>query len=100
MVDNFLRGGAAINVLARHGEFEVRVVDASVDADLSEREELINLKNLRGTANFARGPAMTREEAERLIHAGSKGRFPLNVARHRVGRAGLACLVARRNSRT
>lgn len=70
MVDNFLRGGAAINVLARHGEIEVSVVDASVDADLSERERLIKLKNLRGTANFARGPAMTRAEAERLILAG------------------------------
>src|SRR5690349_16811082 len=70
MVDNFLRGGAAINVLARHGEIEVKVVDASVDADLSGRKGLIDLKNVRGTANFARGPAMTNEEAERLILSG------------------------------
>lgn len=70
MVDNFLHGGAAINVLARHGGIEVKVVDASVDADLSEREGLINVKQMRGTANFARGPAMTREEAERLTLAG------------------------------
>jgi nicotinate-nucleotide--dimethylbenzimidazole phosphoribosyltransferase len=70
MVDNFLSGGAAINVLARHGEIEVKVVDASVDADLSERAGLIDLKNMRGTANLARGAAMTREEAERLILSG------------------------------
>lgn len=70
MVDNFLRGGAAINVLARHGEIEVKVVDASVDADLSGRAGLIDLKSMRGTANFARGPAMTREEAEQLILSG------------------------------
>jgi len=70
MVDNFLAGGAAINVLGRHGEINVRVVDAGVDADLASRTELITVKNLRGTANFARGAAMSRDEAERLIAAG------------------------------
>jgi nicotinate-nucleotide--dimethylbenzimidazole phosphoribosyltransferase len=70
MVDNFLAGGAAINVLARHGDIEVRIVDAGVDADLESRADLIELKQLRGTANFARGPAMSRDEAERLLTAG------------------------------
>ncbi len=64
MVDNFLRGGAAINVLGRAGGIEVRVVDAGVDADLSDRAELIQAKVVRGTANFAVGPAMSRLEAE------------------------------------
>ena len=70
MVDNFLTGGAAINVLGRHGDIQVRIVDAGVDADLPSRAGLIDVKNMRGTANFARGPAMTRDEAERLITAG------------------------------
>lgn len=70
MVDNFLAGGAAINVLSRHGDIEVRIVDAGVDADLASRSGLIDVKNMRGTANFARGPAMSRDEAERLITAG------------------------------
>src|SRR5713226_9364757 len=70
MVDNFLRGGAAINVLARAGGIEVRVVDAGVDADLSDREELIHAKVVRGTANFAVGPAMTRGEVEACVVAG------------------------------
>src|SRR5260370_29482800 len=70
MVDNFLRGGAAINVLARSGGIEVRVVDAGVDADLSDREELIHAKVVRGTANFAVGPAMTRLEAEACLATG------------------------------
>ena len=70
MVDNFLAGGAAINVLGRHGEIDLRVVDAGVDADLAARTGLITEKNLRGTANFARGPAMSRDEAERLITTG------------------------------
>ena len=70
MVENFLAGGAAINVLGGHGDIEVRVVDAGVDADLAARAGLIDVKRLRGTANFARGPAMSRVEAERLVTAG------------------------------
>jgi nicotinate-nucleotide--dimethylbenzimidazole phosphoribosyltransferase len=70
MVDNFLRGGAAINVLTRSGGIEVRVVDASVDADLTDRKGLIHAKTMRGTGNFAVGPAMTRAEAEAAVAAG------------------------------
>ncbi len=70
MIDNFLSGGAAINVLGRHGGIEVRVVDAGVDADLSTRAGLISVKRNRGTENFALGPAMKRAEAEQLIAAG------------------------------
>lgn len=70
MVDNFLRGGAAINVLTRSGGIDVRVVDAGVDADLKDRKDLIHVKTIRGTANFAAGPAMTRVEAEACVTAG------------------------------
>jgi nicotinate-nucleotide--dimethylbenzimidazole phosphoribosyltransferase len=70
MVDNFLRGGAAINVLARNSGIEVKIVDAGVDADLSDRDGLIHRKVVRGTANFVCGPAMTRAEAERCVAAG------------------------------
>lgn len=70
MLDNFLSGGAAISVLCRHGQIDVKVVDAGVDADLSARADLIDVKRIRGTANFARGPAMSRAEAERLVMAG------------------------------
>ncbi|HEX3230767.1 MAG TPA: nicotinate-nucleotide--dimethylbenzimidazole phosphoribosyltransferase [Pyrinomonadaceae bacterium] len=70
MVDNFLRGGAAINVLCRAGGIEVKIVDAGVDADLSDRNELVHAKVMRGTANFAVGPAMTREEAELCLTTG------------------------------
>ncbi len=70
MVDNFLRGGAAINVLAGNGGIDVKVVDAGVDADLSDRNGLLQRKVMRGTANFAVGPAMTREQAELAIDTG------------------------------
>lgn len=70
MIDNFLAGGAAINVLARNGDIEIKIVDAGVDADLSDRDELLQLKIMRGTVNFARGPAMMRQQAEACIASG------------------------------
>jgi nicotinate-nucleotide--dimethylbenzimidazole phosphoribosyltransferase len=70
MVFNFLRGGAAINVLARHGQIDVQVVDAGVDHDFPPGARLIDKKIVRGTANMARGTAMTRDEAERSVIVG------------------------------
>jgi nicotinate-nucleotide--dimethylbenzimidazole phosphoribosyltransferase len=70
MVHNFLRGGAAINVLARHGRIEISVVDAGVDTDLDEAPGLIQSKVVRGTANFTRGPAMSRNEAVKSVETG------------------------------
>jgi nicotinate-nucleotide--dimethylbenzimidazole phosphoribosyltransferase len=70
MVLNFLRGGAGINVLARHAGADVVVVDIGVDHDFGELEGLINMKVIKGTRNFTKGPAMTRDEAIRCIEAG------------------------------
>jgi nicotinate-nucleotide--dimethylbenzimidazole phosphoribosyltransferase len=70
MVYNFLRGGAAINVMARYGGIEVNVVDAGVDADFDDAPGLIRAKVVRGSSNFARGPAMTRDEAVQSIETG------------------------------
>jgi nicotinate-nucleotide--dimethylbenzimidazole phosphoribosyltransferase len=70
MVLNFLRGGAAINVLARHAGAEVIVVDIGVDYDFKEAEGLVNMKVMNGTKNFAHRPAMTREEAIHCIGVG------------------------------
>ena len=63
MVMNFLSGGAGINVLARHAGAEVRVVDVGVDYDFADTAGLIHKKVSRGTKNFAKGPAMSRNEA-------------------------------------
>ncbi len=70
MVLNFLRGGAAINVLARHVGARVVVVDMGVAADLPAPADLIAAKIARGTRDFSRGPAMTRDEARRAVEAG------------------------------
>ncbi|NOZ82895.1 MAG: nicotinate-nucleotide--dimethylbenzimidazole phosphoribosyltransferase, partial [Euryarchaeota archaeon] len=69
MVLNFLRGGAAINVLARHAGAEVVVVDIGVDGEL-EHPELVSRKISHGTRNIAREPAMSREQAVSAIEAG------------------------------
>lgn len=72
MVMNFINGGAGINVLARHAGAEVVVVDIGVDYDFSglKREGFVSAKVLSGTRNMRKGPAMTREEAEKCIQVG------------------------------
>ncbi len=70
MVFNFLRGGAGINVLARHAGAEVVVVDIGVDHDFGDAPGLMSRKVVRGTKNMRIGPAMTRAEAEQCIQVG------------------------------
>lgn len=72
MVFNFLRGGAGINVLARHAGADVVVIDIGVDYDFGDIEGLLKMKVIRGTGNFTKGPAMTHEEAIRSIEVGIK----------------------------
>lgn len=75
MVMNFVNGGAGINVLARHAGADVVVVDIGVDHDFSGTGTRSSIplqmkKVVRGTKNMRRGPAMTREEAEKCIQVG------------------------------
>lgn len=70
MVFNFVEGGAAINALARHVGAEVVVVDMGVDYEFKPMHGLLNKKVGRGTANFAKGPAMTRQEAICCLETG------------------------------
>jgi nicotinate-nucleotide--dimethylbenzimidazole phosphoribosyltransferase len=69
MVANFISGGAAISVLCRATGIEPLVVDAGVASD--PRPGALDRKVARGTANFARGPAMTISQAEQALHAGA-----------------------------
>ena len=70
MVLNFLYGGAAINVLAKHVGARITIVDMGVAAEMEAHPLLVNKKVARGTANMTKGPAMTREQAEEAILAG------------------------------
>jgi nicotinate-nucleotide--dimethylbenzimidazole phosphoribosyltransferase len=70
MVYNFLRGGAGINVLARHIGARVVVADLGVASVLERHPDLKDRKVAMGTRNMAAGPAVSREEAIRSIEAG------------------------------
>ena len=70
MVYNFIRGGAGINVLAKHIGAEILVVDMGVAKEFPPEKGLIIKKVAYGTKNIAKGPAMSKNEAERAIIAG------------------------------
>jgi nicotinate-nucleotide--dimethylbenzimidazole phosphoribosyltransferase len=70
MTYNFLCGGAAINVLARHCGVDVEVIDVGVDHEFCNAPTLRNCKVRRGTENFSRGAAMSRAEALNSIEVG------------------------------
>jgi nicotinate-nucleotide--dimethylbenzimidazole phosphoribosyltransferase len=71
MVENFARGGAAVNVLARHVGARVVVADLGVAAPLAGHLGIVRCRVAAGTRSITQGPAMTREEAVRAIAAGA-----------------------------
>ncbi len=72
MVANFLGGGAAISVLARHAGAQMAIVNAGVKADIpGDTSRVVATSAPRGTKNMALGPAMSRPVAERLIQEGA-----------------------------
>jgi nicotinate-nucleotide--dimethylbenzimidazole phosphoribosyltransferase len=69
MLHNFVTGGAAISVLAQQLSAQLDVVDLGTVAPL----DLPGVRHLRigaGTANFAKGPAMTQEQGLLALQAG------------------------------
>lgn len=71
MVANFLAGGAAVNAISGVAGCMLEVVNAGVAAPLDSLPGLIDIPIGRGTRNFARGCAMTREEAHAALLAGA-----------------------------
>jgi len=70
MVLNFLRGGAGVNVLARHVGIEVRVVDIGVAFDFEAAPGLIHKKVMPGTKNLLVESAMNPTQAEQALQVG------------------------------
>jgi len=71
MVENFARGGAAVNVLARHVGARVVVANLGVAAPLAGHAGIVERRIAPGTRSITKGPAMTREEAVRAIAEGA-----------------------------
>jgi nicotinate-nucleotide--dimethylbenzimidazole phosphoribosyltransferase len=70
MVENFLAGGAAINVFARQNACALQVIDAGVNHDFGARPGLVDRKVAWGTRNFALEAAMTPEECALSLERG------------------------------
>jgi nicotinate-nucleotide--dimethylbenzimidazole phosphoribosyltransferase len=71
MVENFARGGAGVNVLARQVGARVVVGNLGVAAPLSDHAAIVDRSVAPGTRSITKGPAMTRDEAVRAIAAGA-----------------------------
>ena len=72
MVENFLDGGAAINVFARHNGIFLAIIDAGVAHDFGRRNGLVDAKVAPGTANYIEEPAMTVEQCALAIKRGAE----------------------------
>jgi nicotinate-nucleotide--dimethylbenzimidazole phosphoribosyltransferase len=72
MVLNFAAGGAAINVLARSANAEVRVVDMGVASDVEWPSCVLNRKVAMGTMNMCKGPAMSVQQAIESVSVGAE----------------------------
>lgn len=70
MVENFLAGGAAINVFARQNHCAIHIIDAGVNHDFGKRAGLIDRKLAFGTRNFAAEPAMSTEQCALAMERG------------------------------
>ena len=70
MVENFLAGGAAINVFARQNDCAIQVIDAGVNHIFGERAGLVDRKVASGTRNFAIEPAMSTDECALAMERG------------------------------
>ncbi|HWM74359.1 MAG TPA: nicotinate-nucleotide--dimethylbenzimidazole phosphoribosyltransferase [Nocardioides sp.] len=72
MVREFLRGGAAVNVLARAHGAEVRVFDLGVDDDLADTPAQVRqFKVRRGSGAIDREDALTDAEVTSALAAGA-----------------------------
>lgn len=70
MVQNFLAGGAAINVLARQAGMQLVVADAGVNHDFDVCNGLLDAKVAYGTASYLDGAAMTAAQRDTAMEHG------------------------------
>ena len=72
MINGYMRGTAGANVMARHANTDLFVVDVGVNADLTNLKGVRNEKVAWGTEDFTKGPAMTKDQAIKALQAGIK----------------------------
>ena len=72
MVENFLSGGAAINVFARANGLALKIIDAGVAHDFGRRDALIDAKIDCGTRNYLAEPAMSAAQCDAALARGAQ----------------------------
>ena len=72
MINGYMRGTAGANVMARHANTDLFVVDVGVNADLTNLKGVRNEKVAWGTEDFTIGPAMTKNQAIKALQVGIK----------------------------
>lgn len=70
MVNNFLEGGAAINVFCNQHDIQLSIVDSGVNYDFPTNAKLINAKIAKGTQSFLHAPAMSDTELQLCFEKG------------------------------
>lgn len=88
---NMVKGNTGVCVLAANAGAEVKLVDVGIDSE--PLPGLIDMKVGRGSANIARGAAMTRQQAEELLLATAQltlEQAALGVKLFGVGELGMA----------
>ena len=70
MVRNFMQGGAAISVLARHFDAQLEVVDVGIAEPMDDCLGIVLARAGNGTANFAKQAAMTETQLAIALSAG------------------------------
>ncbi|WP_240374294.1 nicotinate-nucleotide--dimethylbenzimidazole phosphoribosyltransferase [Bacillus piscicola] len=86
MAQNFLHGGAAINVFAKQIGAHFQLIDIGMAENL-HASGIISRKINNGTANFLKENAMTKEEAVAAIQAGK------DAAETMIHSKGIKCLI-------
>ncbi|WP_281310571.1 nicotinate-nucleotide--dimethylbenzimidazole phosphoribosyltransferase [Flavobacterium flavigenum] len=70
MINNFLEGGAAINVFCNQHNIKLSIVDSGVNYDFPTNTNLINAKIAKGTQSFLHAPAMSDTELKLCFEKG------------------------------
>ncbi|OIV43960.1 nicotinate-nucleotide--dimethylbenzimidazole phosphoribosyltransferase [Flavobacterium johnsoniae] len=70
MVNNFLEGGAAINIFCKQNNIDLSIVDSGVNYDFPTNTKLIDAKIAKGTQSFLHVPAMSETELQLCFEKG------------------------------
>ncbi|GAA3516622.1 hypothetical protein GCM10022393_33420 [Aquimarina addita] len=72
MVTNFLKGGAAINTFCKQNNIDLKIIDAGVNHNFQDEEDLIDAKIDFGTKNYQIEPAMSLDQCHAAMHKGTE----------------------------